>query len=493
MGPRALIVDTNVFIACEDIDATDIHVGAADAVELHRLANELNFTLYLGRGTREDISRDGDDARRKARLLQLEKWKQLAPVPLDPDLARRAGYAETPNARDRCDLEMIAALEANAVEHLITQDRALRHKAANAGYAGRVMSVPEGVDYLRRLAGSPWTFPRTERGTAYQLSPGDPILASLRGDYPDFTAWFDKVRLEHRPCYIVGSFEGGVEALALLKDEFDTPHDLNGKVLKVCTFKVADEYQGSKRGEALMRKVLEHAAQGDHNAIYVEVYDKHEATVRLFESFGFEAVDAATGRPGELVLVKNRRPDPTTPREPLAHHIAYGPPALRAAPVYIVPVQPRWHDTLFPEVPLQQGLFAPQAHGNAILKAYLSKRQLADPAPGSILLFYRSQVEQAVTVVGVVEEVARLHDAGDVRRFVGLRTVYTDAAIEEMCAEAAAGVLTVRFRQDRVVTPAWRAEQLMKAGVVSAPPQSFQQVRDPRGIQWVNEQLGVTL
>src|SRR5690606_40073866 len=59
-----------------------------------------------------------------------------------------------------------------------------------------------------------------------KLDQNDPIFDSLRLDYhPDFDTWLDKVRKEHRDCYIVRTpGSDRLEALASLKIEEDQPH-----------------------------------------------------------------------------------------------------------------------------------------------------------------------------------------------------------------------------------------------------------------------------
>ena len=485
MTTPALLVDTNVFIACESIDEDDVHVNAATAVEMVNEANSLGYELWIGPGTVADIERDSNEARRNASRLQLRKWRILGSVPIG-DLTTRAGYTEPLSPNDRCDLEMLAGLESNAVEHLITEDEGLRKKARNAGLSDRVMSLTGALEYLRKLNGSPTLLPNVDWGRAYQISATDPILESLRGDYDGFDDWFDKIRKERRPCCVLGSFARGIEAIAIFKEELDRPYGLDGTVLKICTFKVAEWYQGSKRGEALMRAALNHASTSGYDIAYVEVFDKHKPVVDLFEAFGFHDSGERNDR-GELVLAKSiRRPASENELTPLQFHIDYGPPALIVHDPHVIPVQPAWHGTLFPETASQHSLFGPEPVGYAIRKAYLSLSAITPPAPGSTLLFYRSGPGAAVTIIGVTEQARRFESPAEIRRFVGQRTVYTDRDIADLCRRARHGVLAVLFRQDRVLPSTWGRPLLIEAGVVNGPPQSIQRVASKEGIEWIS-------
>lgn len=127
-----------------------------------------------------------------------------------------------------------------------------------------------------------------------------------------------------------------------------------------------------------------------------------------------------------------------------------------------MPIRPRWHDALFPEARSHPELFAPPAPGNAMLRAYLNRSNIQQVTRGALILFYRSQDRRAVTAAGVVDDVLRSSDPVEIRRFVGLRTVYSDAEVAELCA-GERSVLAVLFRHDRSLRDGWPLDELIEA------------------------------
>jgi hypothetical protein len=289
-------------------------------------------------------------------------------------------------------------------------------------------------------------------------------------------------------------------ALALLKPEADCGYDLAQPVVKICTFKVSADHPDVKFGELLLKAILMDAAESPTATLYVEVLPSHPEVVGFLENFGFFDTGHRNGR-GEHVLAKSLRPaggDVDAKLSDLDFHILYGPPALRCAQqIFVVPIEPRWHDQLFPEQAPEHrseqlelfatGTPATQPWGNALRKAYLCNSPSKQIRPGDVLLFYRSADRQSVSAVGIVEESLRSTNPEEIVRFVGRRTVYSPQEIGHM-ARSVRGVLAVRFRQDRFQEPPWTMEHLRAAGVLRGWPQSITRLKGARA-EWVRERL----
>jgi len=285
-----------------------------------------------------------------------------------------------------------------------------------------------------------------------------------------------------------------------LKPEAVCEYDLAQPVMKISTFKVATDRSGLKYGELLLKAILIDVTAADTAAIYVEVLPSHPEVIDFLEAFGFVDSGHRSGR-GEAVLVKRLRPDAGAESlSDLDFHIRYGPPALRCRQaMYIIPIEPRWHDQLFPErasMPdsMQLSLFPgaePVTHpwGNALRKAYLCRSPTTTIEPGDVLWFYRSRDKQAISAVGVVEDVLRSGNADELVQFVGRRTVYTPAEIEHM-ARSVRGVLAIRFRQDRFIDPELSLPELQAAGVLKKWPQSITRLRQGAAT-WMRNRLHV--
>jgi len=495
-----LLLDSNVVIALEPY-AGALEPSLASAARLVRLANEQGHLLCVAPATLDDLRQSGDVTRRVQRIAELEKFHLLQEPPLEADLICRAGDSP-PGTNDHRDLRVLAALDTGGATHLVSDDTRLRRRAARAGLAEAVLSLSEAVELLEGFA--PAVFPappRVERPKTYTLNREQPIFAGLRADYPDFDMWLNKVRRESdtRTSYLIKDGDD-YAAIALLKPEPDCEHDLEQPVTKISTFKVADGHGGVKYGELLLKTIFLEASRTKIATLYVEVLPSHPEVLDFLADFGFEDCGARSEL-GEHVMVKRLIPSLDDDDETdLEHHIRYGPPALRARQaMYVVPIKPRWHDQLFPECAQdrarteQLSLFPvenpPLTHpwGNALRKAYLCNSPTKSIVPGDLLLFYRSEDWQAIAAVGIVEDIIRSRSPDEVMTFVGRRTVYTPQEVTAMC-RGVGGLLALRFRQDRLITPPWALSELTFAGVLKSWPQSITKV-PRRGQEWVRERL----
>ena len=488
LGPLKLLFDTNVFYACVDIAPGRQHRDSAVATRLLELLNRHGGEAWLTDATRRDIDRTSNPKLRRASSLRMRQWRTLDPLTVPRRLLEAAGYQLPLGDNDDVDAHMLAALDADSVDFLITQDKALRRHAANADLGDRTMTIQAGIELLERLLGEPTQLPTVRPCAAYGLPAEDPLFEPLRAGDSGFDVWFRKARQEHRQCFAIDG-EDDLDAVAILKTETNRPHGIGGTVLKVSAFVVADRAEGAKREELLLKSVLDYAASEDHDRVYVEIYPHHDRLVPLFERFGFVEAGARTDR-GEAVLCKNRRPAAADAElDPLEYHRRFGPPSLLVRNAFVVPIQPHWHDALFPEARAQPELFAPLAPGNAMLKAYLSGSRIQRIKPGVLILFYRSEDRRAVTAVGVVDDVRRSSDPDEVRRFVGTRTVYSDAEVGGLCASGR-GVLAILFRHDRVLPEGWPLDELIQADVVRDSPQTIQEISNEAALAWVRQRLG---
>lgn len=144
---------------------------------------------------------------------------------------------------------------------------------------------------------------------------------------------------------------------------------------------------------------------------------------------------------------------------------------------FLVPIQQEFHRILFPDYhALQAQLFAPQGSvGNAIKLAYLCHAASKQIKPGDVLLFYRSEDEQAVTSLGIVDEFAVLSDVASIAAMVSRRTVYSIKEIEDM-ATRPTKVILFRLIQHFPTPPVLK--RLLDDGVVAGNIQSITKISD---------------
>lgn len=484
------LIDTNVFIPLEPTALSDVEAATPAAAELARLIWEAGHQLYVHPAARVDISRDADEDRRKLREILFKKYPSL---PDPPSISSRMegifGHVE-PDTNDWVDHHLVAALEADSADFLVTEDRAVIRKAARLDLQNRVATVAESASIVRDLFNKvPLPPPAVRSVAAHTLDEADPIFRSFRKDYAGFDEWLRKCKREHRQAWIVEAGGASLAAVCIIKQEKSVDFGLVGKLLKICSLKVSEEHNGFRFGELMLKAVFEYASSNRYDWIYVTVFYKHANLIRLFEDFGFQDTGCKT-KLGEIILAKpmSFTEADRDSLEPLSFNIRYGPFAVtfKNIPTFVVPIKPRYHRLLFPEGEKQLELIPGMLPcGNSIRKAYLSNAAIRTITPGSNLLFYRSEDLQSATFIGVVEATFLSSSPTDIARYVAKRTVYSFSEIEALCH---ADVLAILLRQARILKHPITLSELMKNGVLSAAPQSI--ITVPREVaQWLQTRI----
>ncbi len=375
------LLDSNIFIPLEPASPADIEEGTAPASELVRLIAASEHQYFIHPASAKDIRKDRDSDRREMRQILFQKYPQLpCPPEITPQIESTIGKVH-PDTNDWVDHQLLAAIVQNAVDFLVTEDQGIHKKAIKLGVGDRVVTIPAAISILQGLFDKvPSELPAVLATKAHQLNESDPIFESLRKDYEGekFDAWLKKCKLEHRDAWVVKGVRSDYAAIMIVNHEKEfTYRDLgmNGKILKVCTFKVSEKYPEHKYGELLLKTAFDYYAKNKYDWLFLEVHPKHEHLLGYLEDFGFENA-GQKGHTGEYVLSKPmlaRQKDRET-MEPLAFHIRYGPFEAKICdkPCFAIPIQPVYHGMLFPELEEQTALFAGKTpFGNSIRKAYL--------------------------------------------------------------------------------------------------------------------------
>lgn len=484
-----LLVDTNILIPLEPATPEDAEPTTAFAAELVGLAQGAH-PIVVHPESLAELAGDSHEHRRSLRRVLVRKYVELThpPVPT-AEMEAQIGRAVR-GTNDWVDHHLLAAVYRDAVDLLVTEDEGIHRKAKRLGIEDRVVSVRDAVEVLRSLlGGAPTPPPFVTQLPAHALDETDPIFDSFRSDYaPGFDDWLRRAKREGRRVWVIQDPGSTRYAALCIVKENDDEYGLGGRVLKISSLKVSDEYRGNRYGELLLKTVFNFCTASRFDRAWVTVFDHHAALISLLRDFGFEERGERTGR-GELILVKRFTWDEVTREalDPLTFHVRFGPPAVKlvAGDVFLVPIMPTYHKLLFPEAEQQVELI-PRAFGNALRKAYLCRAASRRLRPGSCLLFYRSEDAQAVTCVGVVESVHVSADAEQVARFAGQRTVYSYGEIERMCSSE---VLAIRFRQDRLLPAPIHLDELVRQGVVRRAPQSITAV-PPERTSWIADRIG---
>jgi N-acetylglutamate synthase-like GNAT family acetyltransferase len=486
------LLDTNIIIPLEPGSLGDVEAGTTLAMELASTANKRGVQLFVHPESKTDIRRDRDAGRRALRELSINRYPLLqSPPQISTQLSTILGQT-TEDDNDWVDHNLLAALDADAIDFLITEDQGIHKKASRLSLSERVLTVADALALLKNLYDTvPPPPPAVKKLLAYELNDADPIFTSLREDYDGFDAWLSKCKREHRISWIVERQSGKYGCIGIVKQEDITEYNLTGKVLKICTFKVSEEESGFRIGELLLKTILLYCRDNQYDCVYVTAFSKHVQLINLLKTFGFDVIDQQTNL-GELVLAKRMKPIPgeESSYNALEFNVTFGPFWAKIAntPAYIVPIVPAYHDMLFPELSVQRGLFQTMnPFGNSIRKAYLSKSNINAILPGSNLLFYRSGGSKTVNTLGVVEDAQRFYNAEDVVRHVGNRTVYSYDEIVKML-EGSRGVLSILFRQSITLNPPLEYPEMASTGVLRGYPQSIVTIAD-EGVEWLQNRI----
>ncbi len=484
-----ILIDTNILIPMEPASPNDLEPSSRGAAALSRLAALAGSKLYLHPAQRQDIASDLDPARQAIRKRAFEKYPCIRDAPpLSESTIKELGQVEV-ISNDYVDHLLLEALRHDAIDLLVTNDRRLRLKAARLGLVQRVMDLDEALACLQALFEPLVLPPPLVRETVpHALDLSEPFFDSLKNDYPEFPAWYAKACLQERKTWVIRDDSGKLAALVIVKPEDDAPV-AGGQILKICTFKVSEEFFGRRFGELLLKTVFSYVESNGYDTVYLTVFERHGQLLSLLDDFGFLEVEGRSAR-DELIFSKRFVPTAKERLElqSLRFNILFGPSAVKLDPsaVCVIPIQPRYHQMLFPEAEAQVQLFPrSDPFGNGLRKAYLCHSSVRHLSEGTTALFYRSQDSSCITALGVTEEILVSDSAEMISRFVGKRTVYSFEEIRKMCERQ---TLAILFRQARILSEPVRLPELLDNGILRAAPQSITFLA-PEAVPWITSRL----
>lgn len=448
-----VLFDTNVIVELEG----PYKALSSTIADMVRTAHEVNCEIVVHPSQIDDLNRDEDLNRRAIQLSRIKQYQMLEnpPAPSDFDLLNM-GWSQN-NDHDRIDNLLLFAVKRSAVRFLVTEDRGMHAKARRAKISERVFFVAEFLEYLKSQKHTgikPSVCVAISTKFLYELDVDNHFFDSLRNRYDGFNTWYHTCAEQRRQAWVVKDGDE-IGALCIFKEERDEKVTddgviLRGKILKLCTFKVADT--GKKLGERLLFVAFQVAREGRFDYVYLHVKDEgQDRLLELLDDYGFEHVG---NYKGDEVYSKDMRKTAvcveSEPEKRLAYDIRHYPYVADDANVrkFVVPIQPNFHDRLFPDLKAQMSLFditdGLTSESNAIKKAYLCKSKSTLIRPGDLVFFYRSKDVKSIRCVGVVEDTLRSGIADELAAFVSKRTVFSRGEIEDMTKTGPA--LAVLFR-----------------------------------------------
>lgn len=473
-----ILLDTNIFIPLEDSSS----VLDESFSKLVRLANENQHQLLIHPSSLADLKRDSNSKRREINLSRVKKYSKLENPPIASKVTLCSLGLSQANDNDRVDNDILYALHNDAVNILVSEDRKLHKKAVILKTADRVHYIQQATAFLAKLhSKTKVTLPNIAETSLHQIDVKIPFFDSLRDDYQEFDKWFKKASRQGRSAWIYRDKAEDLGAICIYKEEqnpivTNDNRALAGKVLKLCTFKVGDEIRGRKIGELFLKAAFNFATSNGFEHIYLTMRpDEQEFLADLVLDFGFEQFGMYKG---DYVYIKHHPIEPPVSGiEPLEYHKRFYPHFKCGSEInkFIIPIQPIYHESLFPENQIQPSLFTHSVAGNAIKQAYICNAQTKVIDAGDIVCFYRSKDQRTITTIGIVENYENIAEADKILQRVSKRTVYS---YQDILCLATKKTKVILFRKALHLPQPIHYNWLLKNGVVKGQIQSIRRILD---------------
>ena len=359
-------------------------------------------------------------------------------------------------------------------------------KADHLDIEENVLTISDGEDYFQNQTselGSPVSIQKTTVG---ELNHQDPIFDSLKQEYDGFIEWLDGI--PDRDAWVNWNADGTLGAVLILKyneiEEIGVDPPLDAKIrLKISTLKVAECKWGSKAGELLVSLAIREAIKNGLEEIYLthHIDGTEDYLTDLISDYGFR--QASVTEEGEQVFIKRLIPGPGDTPDPNETMKRFYPSFHDGDEIdkYLIPIQPQWHNKLFPTYSKRQptldevaGQFVPES--NAIKKAYLTHANIRSIEQTDILLFYRSHDEKELTSIGICESAKyEITETKKIKDIVGKRSVFSESEIEKM-AKKPTTVLLFNWYFD--LSDPIRYQDLRDEEIIAGAPQTIQQLNE---------------
>lgn len=271
----------------------------------------------------------------------------------------------------------------------------------------------------------------------------DPFFDSLKSDYPEFELWF-KGKADKGTNALVYLDGDKIGAFIYLKQETEEIPLQEGVLpaierIKIGTLKLDESIRNKRLGEGALGLCLWHWRDAAVQQIYVTVYSKQEALIKLLEKFGFYL--AGHKENNECVYIKDKNEidvfNPLLSFPFLPSTFEFG---------GILPIQAKFHDELFPYSELQNVRFEQSAienvAGNGVTKIYIATpASILHYYPGEPIIFYRmatenKQFRSVVTSYGRITRCSLIRTPYDTkmtyedyRALIGNKSIFDDGTL----------------------------------------------------------------
>ena len=485
------LIDTNILFALEDNHEID-KVYA----NFYRLAKSHNIPVFVHEVIKNDIERDKDLQRREISLSKISKYQLIENDQNLPRSALEADFGKLMKQNDVIDATLLYTLKRDLVGFLVTEDKGLHDRAERYSpeLRRRVLFINDATDRLKQTY-EPKSVPiyNIKEIKAYTIFYPQKFFVSLQKSYPTFDQWWkNKCVKEHRSCWVV--YDNNILAgLVVWKNESRDDTDAVTKadrILKLCTFKVSEEKRGIKLGELLLKQMFWYLQKNRYDLTYLTTYKNQGYLRSLIEYYGFSEV--GENKSGELIYERNFSSEKLSIKseENLFEVDRKNYPRFvvdNKTHGFIVPIQEKYHDTLYPDLRQQLDLFSFKPYesakpGNTIRKVYLCRAPSGLSGPGSILFFYKNKSDsppsQAVTALGILESMKSATSVKELMLLTGGRSVYSETELIHWKASPKNPVKVINYLLVSYIEPPIQLSELKLMGLLKGVPRSICGIKD---------------
>lgn len=261
--------------------------------------------------------------------------------------------------------------------------------------------------------------------------------------------------------------------------------------------KVTDS--GYRIGELLLKLAIRYSVEKDIDEIYLTHFTKpNDSLVSLISEYGF--YKAGTNKRGEEVFVKHLKAPVgvLSTMSPIEACKKYYPSFYDGSKVhkFIIPIKPVYEETLFIDfykkgIQARLGQVGSQfaVEGNTIKKVYLTQSNIKKIGVGDIVLFYRTENNQLLLALGVVENLALgVSKIEELLKFIGNRTVYPATEIETMLKRneiTAISFIWITYFKNKITERDLKemgAFERVPMSVMQITEDAYQKIKDKGGI-----------
>lgn len=451
-----ILLDTNILILRENN-----HIIPQNLTQMMNLINGLeNASIWVHPLSILEIQKDGNLERREINLSKIRAYATLDSYPDYRSDNYFNNILHKPSKKnDIVDNQLLYCVEKNVVDLLITEDQGLLNNAEKIGLE-QVLNINEAISFFQKFyTNSNITLlPTFKQKKGFEVNLKDEIFRSLINEYAGFINWWD-TKVSRRDVF-VNEKDNKINAILVPKIEEKEFIDCNpslyrDKILKICTFKVAEHSRGLKLGECLLRMAFNYAMANNIYEIYLTHYrQSSDYLIPLIENFGFYKY--GVNKNGEEVYIKNLVPisieRPETIENVMDLNKRFYPSFYDGGLVkkHLVPIRPIYHKRLFQDFigKEHQLTFLPieRSEGNSIKKAYICNCSSRLIRRGDILLFYQTHERKSITTLGTVESVYYgLRDPEQIFKLIAKRTVFNLEEVKNCCSS---DVTVILFNQN---------------------------------------------